>query len=169
MKTGKKNQKEDFDILIGSENPKEDSPELAAKTAAHFKTHVAQRTESRKIKNELLAIQYRMEEYLDNEDKKSEKYISLEAFLSEFLKILNLSFKKFAVNIDSSDANLKKYINGERKFNTELAMKFGHFFHTNPELWLKLYVRNEFIQLNAAKKNQKKYAKYDYEKQLQLS
>ena len=46
-------------------------------------------------------------------------------------------------------------------------MKFGNFFHTNPELWLRLYLKNEFIQLNAAKKDQK-YAKYDYEKQLEL-
>lgn len=168
MKTSKKLQEKDFNVEIGLDNPTDNKlKENAPKLEKAFKAHVAQRSPQRVIKNALLGIQYKMEEYLERDDIKSNKYISLEDFLSEFLKILNLSFKHFAIKIDTSDANLKKYLKGDRKFNTELAMKFGNFFHTNPELWLRLYLKNEFIQLNAAKKDQK-YAKYDYEKQLEL-
>jgi plasmid maintenance system antidote protein VapI len=168
MKSNKKLQEKDFKVEIGLDNPEDLLREDTAKIDSFFQSHIARRSPQRVIKNALLAVQYKMEEYLERDDIKANKYISLEDFLSEFLKILNLSFKHFAIKIDTSDANLKKYLKGDRKFNTELAMKFGNFFHTNPELWLRLYLKNEFIQLNAAKKD-RKYAKYDYEKQLELS
>lgn len=165
MKTIKKLQEKDFNVEIGLKENSATPAATDAQLEKYFKAHVAKRSPQRIVKNALLGVQYKMEEYLEGND---EKYLSLHDFLSDFLKVLDLSFKHFALKIDSSDANLKKYLNGSRKFNTELAMKFGNFFHTNPELWLRVYLKNEFIQLNAAKKDEK-YAKYDYEKQLGMA
>jgi plasmid maintenance system antidote protein VapI len=96
------------------------------------------------------------------------KFYSIEAFLEDYLKVLNLTFKKFAVSIDTTDSNLKKYLSGQRKFNIDLAMKFGYFFHTSPELWLRVYTKNEFYLLTKEKSKASKYKKYDYLKVVEL-
>lgn len=116
----------------------------------------------------LYAIKYRMEEYVEQTDTDSTHSYSISDFLSAYLKALDLSFKKFATSIETSDSNLKKYVSGERKFNTDLAMKFGCFFHTSPELWLRLYLKNEFLLLNKEKTKVNKYKKYDYKKVVEL-
>jgi len=67
-------------------------------------------------------------------------------------------------SIDTTDANLKKYLSGERKFSHDLAFKFSNFFHTTPDLWLKVNIKNELLILKKEKKQATKYKKYDYEK-----
>ena len=84
--------------------------------------------------------------------------------LNLYLEILNITFRKFATSIDTTDSNLKKYLSGERKFSTDLAFKFSNFFHTTPDLWISIDVKNELINLKAQKKQIGKYRKYDYEK-----
>jgi plasmid maintenance system antidote protein VapI len=168
MKSSKSNQKEDFNVEIGSDHLESKPDDKASIRKDYFKSHIASRSEQRKIKNQILSMQYRIEAYLDRQDIGLDNCIPLENFLSGYLKILNLSLKHFAKSIDTTDANLKKYLSGDRKFNSELAMKFGHFFHTSPELWLMLHLKNELVHLKAVQEDQTKYSKYDYEKQLQF-
>ena len=115
------------------------------------------------IKNTLVSIQYRMEYYLLTNNAEIQKIKPLAEFLAAFLKTLDIPFKLFALSIDNTDANLKKYLNGRRKFNIDLAMKFGAFFHTPPELWLNIQVKNDIISLREDKKQRKSYESYNYE------
>ncbi|MBZ5859014.1 helix-turn-helix transcriptional regulator [Flavihumibacter profundi] len=114
-------------------------------------------------KNALLSIQYRMEYYLLTNNAEIRKIRPLEEFLLSSLKALNIPFKLFALSIDTTDANLKKYLSGARKFNIDLAMKFGAFFHMPPELWLNIQVKNDIIRLQEEKKLRKAYESYNYE------
>jgi antitoxin HigA-1 len=130
----------------------------------HIKRETGKQSAEQQIVNKLFAIKFRMEEYLERMDTESTELYSISDFLGAYLEALDLSFKKFATSIDTSDSNLKKYVSGERKFNTDLAMKFGCFFHTSPELWLRLYIKSEFIALNSVKSKVQRYKKYDYKK-----
>jgi len=114
----------------------------------------------------MLSIKYQMEAYLDDNDIKVNKLCTLETFVDYYLDTLNLTFKKFAISIDMTDGNLKKYLVGDRKFSIDLALKFAHFFHTSPDLWLKVQIKNELIELSKNSSQTKKYSKYDYEKVL---
>ena len=115
------------------------------------------------LKNDLLSIQYRMEYYLLTNNSDIRKTRSLEEFLRYFLETLNIPFKFFALSIGTTDANLKKYLTGKRKFTLDLAMKFGAFLHTPPELWLNIQSKNDIIQLQEEKSNRENYAAYNYE------
>ncbi|ULQ51635.1 helix-turn-helix transcriptional regulator [Flavihumibacter fluvii] len=116
----------------------------------------------------LMSIQYRMEYYLLTPNSEISKIRTLEEFLAAFLKTLNIPFKLFALSIDTTDANLKKYLTGTRKFNTDLAMKFGAFFHIPPELWLNIQVKNDIVRLQEEKKLRKSYEQYNYENLLRV-
>ena len=126
----KKSKDNDFDVEIGLKDGKEWSDDKLAKIKAFVKNHSDKRTPERKLKNEMLAIKYQMESYIDNEDVTERNLISLETFLDSYLAVLNLTLKKFANSIDTTDGNLKKYLSGDRKFNIDLALKFSSFFHT---------------------------------------
>jgi plasmid maintenance system antidote protein VapI len=162
----KKKKDNDFNVEIGLKNGKEWSDDKLAKVKAFVKSHSDKRTPDRKLKNEMLTIKYQMEEYIENENINEKSVISLESFLGSFLEVLNLTFKKFASSIDTTDGNLKKYLSGDRKFNTDLALKFSSFFHTTPDLWLKVNIKNELLSLKKEKKQISKYKKYNYEKVL---
>lgn len=163
MKTKKKQDEPDFEVKI---RPKEWSAEELAQVKAFAKAHNAQRSPERKRKNEMLSIQYSMEDYINNEKVNEKNMISLEKFLNLYLKVLNLTLKKFASSIDTTDGNLKKYLSGDRKFSTDLAFKFASFFHTTPDIWMKVNIKNELLDLKKEKKQTSKYKKYDYEKVL---
>ncbi len=160
----KKRKNNDFDVEIGLKNDKEWSDDKLAKIKAFVKSHSDKRTPERKLKNEMLTIKYQMESYIDDGDITERNLISLETFLDSYLTILNLTLKKFANSIDTTDGNLKKYLSGDRKFNIDLALKFSSFFHTTPDLWLQVNIKNELLSLKKEKKHISKYKKYDYEK-----
>jgi antitoxin HigA-1 len=160
MAIKRKNKFDDPDISIGLPGEQEWSQEKVADIKIILNKRIAARTPAQKLEIELLSIQYRMEEYL--KDVKS--YQSLEYFVKDYLNVLNLTFKAFAKSIDTTDGNLKKYLTGERKFNTELAMRFASFFHTSPDLWLKVDFKNELIALHQKSYDKKEYKKYDYRK-----
>ncbi len=122
----------DFNVEIGLKDGQEWSADKLAHTKKLIKDMGAKRSPERLLKNEFLAIQYKMEEYAEADEKHITKSIPLETFLNEYLTALNISFRKFAIALDMNDANLKKYIAGERKFNPDIARKFGRFFHTSP-------------------------------------
>jgi addiction module HigA family antidote len=137
--------------------------EKADQLNAVVKDIIRKRTPERKIKNEILSIGYKIEEYLKKEIVAENEIKTQETFLNEYLHALNIPFRQFSEAIDTSDSNLKKYLKGQRGFSFELAMKFGHFFHTSPEIWLALGIKNMFIM----RKNEANgYDKYDYRKVL---
>ena len=151
-----------FDVEIGLPQNQKWNKEKLSGIKQFVQKESAKKTLERKLKNEMLAIRYQMEDYIQNNDPAIQ--YSLEKFLKDYLQILNIPLKKFALLIDSSDGNLKKYLSGQRKFNIDLAMKFGHFFHTSADLWFQIFIKNELKNLNKEKKEARKYQKYNYEK-----
>jgi len=168
MASVKKNMTSDFDVKIGLPEGKSWSASKLAAMKALIKKEAAKRSPERKLKNELLGIKYQMEEYIENMDSIEPKLQGIDTFLNAYLSTLNLQFKQFAVFIDTTDGNLKKYLSGQRKFNTDLAMKFGCFFHTSPDLWLKVQLKNELIALRREHRQVARYKKYDYTKVVEV-
>ena len=165
MEKKKKQGASDFEMKI---LPKEWSKQELANVKDFIKAHHAKRTPEQKLRTQMLSIKYQMEDYINN-DKISEKnMLSLESFIDMYLEALNITFKKFAHSLDSTDANLKKYLSGDRKFSTDLAFKFSSFFHTTPDLWMGVYTKNELLSLRKEKQTNK-YKKYDYEKVLAVA
>jgi len=148
--------------------PKEWSKEELAHVEAFVKSHQSKRTPEQKLHTQMLAVQYQIEDYLRDDKINDRSMISIEAFIDRYLEVLNITFKKFAHSLDSTDANLKKYLLGDRKFSVDLAFKFAAFFHTSPGLWMNLYAKNELLLLEREKKYLSKYKKYDYRKVLEL-
>lgn len=169
MTTRKASLQGDPDVSAGLPEGVDWNNEKFAAIKAIAKKAAAQRSPEEQLRLQLAAIQANMELFIqDNLPFEEEKNCTLERFLDRYLKTLHLTFKKFATSIDSTDGNLKKYLSGERKFNTDLAMKFGAFFHTPPELWLKVHIKNELLLLSKQKKLISRYKKYDYRKVYQL-
>ncbi|PZR25897.1 MAG: hypothetical protein DI535_16450 [Citrobacter freundii] len=159
----KKERKEEFqDIAIGQAEYKEWSAEKFAAVKAAMKAHAANRSKEQILKNEMVAIELKMIHYVNQESQDTRKPIKIADFVGHYLTVMNLSFKRFAEALDSKDGNLKKHVDGERSFNRDLAMKFGSFFHTSPDLWLKVHAKNELLQLQEDKKNSQQYKRYDY-------
>jgi antitoxin HigA-1 len=153
----------DFRVEIGLKDGTEWSAEKIAQIKAMAKELHANRSAEQILKNEVLSIRYQMEAYADADEKQISRPVSLVTFLQAYLSVMGLSFRKFATAIEMNDANLKKYISGERKFNADLAKKFGRFFHTSPLTWMKVYQLNDLIQLRS-ERVEKRYDKYDFMK-----
>jgi plasmid maintenance system antidote protein VapI len=117
----------------------------------------------------MLSIRFLMEDYIKDDTITEKNIITLEDFINRYLQVLDMTFKKFATALDSTDANLKKYLSGDRKFSIDLAFKFSSFFHTTPEVWMSVYTKNEFLNLKMEKKQISKYKKYDYENLLAIA
>lgn len=165
MEKKKKQGASDLEMKI---RPKEWSKQELTNVKDFIKAHQAKRTPEQKLRTQMLSIKYQMEDYINN-DKISEKnMLSLESFIDMYLEALSITFKKFAHSLDSTDANLKKYLSGDRKFSTDLAFKFSSFFHTTPDLWMGVYTKNELLSLRKEKQTNK-YKKYDYEKVLAVA
>ena len=147
-------------LEIGTNKPKQWTESEIARLKTFANDNAKRRSDEQKTYNRLMSLRYEIEEYLNDNPS---KLLTLENVVSNYLIVLNLPFRKFAIYLDTTDSNLKKYVTGERKFNKDLALKFGHFFHTSPELWLKLQLKNELIELKN-KKETKQYEKYDYRK-----
>lgn len=155
----------DLPIEVGSGEYKEWNSEMFSQVDDFIRKESGKRTPEQRLKIEIQSIKFQMEEYLASNDV--DKMATIDNFLNAYLHVLQLPLRQFAIYIDTTDGNLKKYIKGERKFNTDLAMKFGNFFHTSPELWLKVSLKNELLQLYKEKKQVGKYKKYDYRKLLE--
>ena len=167
MATTKAKKEIDFNVEIGLNAGQEWNAEKLSKTKKLIKDLAAKRSPERVLKNELLAIQYKMEEYTEADEKSIIKPIPLKTFLQEYLTALNISLRKFAIAIDMNDSNLK-YISGDRKFNADIARKFGRFFHTSPTTWMKVQQIDDLIKLRTEKIDER-YYKYDFTKVVQAS
>lgn len=154
-------------ITLGVHDGHRRSAEKNARVAALALEHHQQRSVKTLLKNEMLAIRYSMEEYVIDENITAENIRTVKDFVTTFLTTLGIKKGQFAGHIEIDNSNLNKYFTNERPFNPELALKFGYFFHTAPDLWLKIHFKNELLLLNVNKKSEESYKKYDYEKLLQ--
>ncbi|MFH7012470.1 transcriptional regulator [Flavobacterium sp. FlaQc-52] len=123
-------------------------------------SHSSKQSKEQVLKNELLSIQYKLEDYIQNEN--DTEILKILDFVKMYLKVLNLSKKRLATYFDMKDSNLHKYLSGERKLNAKLVLKLSTFSHTKPEQWYKVQLKNEMMELNKEKANTKEYEKYDY-------
>ena len=121
--------------------------------------HSEKQTKERKLTNQLLSIQYQIEDYIRDENE-NEEILKLLDFVKMYLKTLDITQKKLAELFEMKDSNLYKYLIGERKLNPKLILKLSYFSHTKPEYWIQIQVKNELIELK--KENTDYYEKYDY-------
>jgi plasmid maintenance system antidote protein VapI len=124
-------------------------------------SHSANQSKERLLTNKLLSIQYKLEDYIQNESDE-EDVLKVLDFVKMYLKVLNLTKKKLATYFEMRDSNLQKYLSGERKLNAELVLKLSAFSHTKPEHWYRVQVKNELIELKKEKQKVVNYQKYDY-------
>ncbi len=131
-----------------------------------IKNHSDKESKDRKIKNKLLSIQYKLEDYIEKEDIKENEILEILDFVKMYLKALNITKKDLANYFEMRDSNLHKYLTGQRKLNPEIVLKISSFSHTNPEYWYRVQVKNEIVRLK--KEKTKDYEKYDYKKLLSI-
>ena len=124
-------------------------------------SHSANQSKERLLTNKLLSIQYKLEDYIQNESDE-EDVLKVLDFVKMYLKVLNLTKKKLATYFEMRDSNLQKYLSGERKLNAEVVLKLSAFSHTKPEHWYRVQVKNELIELKKEKQKVVNYQKYDY-------
>ncbi|MBB5620492.1 plasmid maintenance system antidote protein VapI [Pedobacter cryoconitis] len=168
MNTTKGKKREDFSMAIAPNDGHKLSKEEKDLIKEDAKVRHAKRSPECLVRNEMLSVLYRVEEYLQQENLKAEEIYTIEYFVGEFCKVLGLNKSQFANYLDTDISNLNKYLKGQRAFNIELAMKFSRFFHTPVDVWLKVQLKNDLIALHEAEKGHK-YDKYDYKKVLKMA
>lgn len=108
---------------------------------------------------ELMALKFKMEDYLRSENK---QLLLVGDFLKSYLAAFKIRQNKFAEYIGISPPNLTKLIKGERSLNHEQALVFGKIFNNDPMLWLDVQDKNKLDRLSEQKKNEiKKYSLSD--------
>ena len=130
-----------------------------------IKSHSEAQSEERKIRNKLLAIQYKLEDYIEKDIDENEVLEILD-FVKMYLKALNITKLELAHYFGMKDSNLHKYLVGSRKLNPDVVLKIAAFSHTNPEHWYRVEIKNELVKLR--KENTTDYDKYDYRKLLSM-
>lgn len=132
----------------------------------YIKHHSDKQSKERKIRNEFLSIQYKLEDYIEKDDIEESEILEILDFVKMYLKALNITKKDLANYFEMRDSNLHKYLTGERKLNSEIVLKLSSFSHTKPEYWYRVQVKNEIVKLR--KEKVKDYEKYDYKKLLSI-
>lgn len=114
------------------------------------------RSDEQKKMVELMALKFKMEDYLNSKDKHS-KLVG--DFLKAYLNAFEIRQNKFAEYIGVRPSNLTKLIKGERSLNHELALVFGTIFNNDPMLWLDIQDKNKLYEVSQAKSKEiKKYS-----------
>lgn len=131
----------------------------------YIKQNSGNQSKRRLLRNELLSVQFQIEDYIAL-DRTHEETLRLLDFIKMYLKILNITKKELAGYLDMQDSNLHKYLTGERKLNAKVALKISRFTHTKPEYWYGIQNKNEIIELRKEEKRNDEYEKYDYAKML---
>lgn len=131
-----------------------------------IKNHSDNQSKERKIKNKLLSIQYKLEDYIEKDDIEENEVLDILDFVKMYLKALDITKLDLANYFEMRDSNLHKYLTGERKLNPEIVLKISSFSHTKPEYWYRVQVKNELVKLK--KESTKDYDKYDYKNLLSI-
>lgn len=131
-----------------------------------IKNHSDNQSKERKIKNNLLSIQYKLEDYIEKDYREENEVLDILDFVKMYLKALGMTKLELAKYFGMRDSNLHKYLTGKRKLNPEVVLKISSFSHTKPEYWYRVQVKNELMKLK--KESLKDYDKYDYKKLLSI-
>lgn len=129
-----------------------------------IKEHSANQSKERKIRNKLLSIQYKLEDYIEKDDIKENEMLDILDFVKMYLKALNITKRDLAKYFGMRDDNLHKYLTGKRKLNPKVVLKISSFSRTKPEYWYRIQVKNEIVKLR--REQIEDYEKYDYRKLL---
>ncbi|MBA4153591.1 helix-turn-helix domain-containing protein [Flavobacterium sp.] len=121
-------------------------------------TNSTMQSKERMLTNKLLSIQYKLEDYIQNDN--DEQVLRILDFVKMYLKELRITKKELADYFEMKDSNLHKYFSGERKLNAKVVLKLSTFSHTKPEQWYRVQIKNELKELK--KENIENYKKYDY-------
>jgi len=106
------------------------------------KNHSDNQSKERKIRNKLLSIQYKLEDYIE----KDNEVLNILDFVKMYLKALDISKRDLAKYFGTRDSNLHKYLTGKRKLNAEVVLKISSFSRTKPEYWYRIQVKNEIVK-----------------------
>ena len=123
-----------------------------------------ERTQEQNLNIELLALKYKIEDYLNNEEE--DVKIAGE-FIKQYLKTLRIRQNKFAEYIGIKPSNLSKLLKGERPINYELALILGRIFKVNPMVWIEIQAKNELLRLKQM--NHKKLYQYSLKDLLRMN
>jgi len=126
----------------------------------YIASNSAMQSKERILTTKLLSIQYKLEDYIQEENEG--EILKIIDFVKMYLKALNLTKKKLAAYFEMKDSNLQNYLSGERKLNAELVLKLSAFSNTKPEHWFRVQLKNELIELKKEKEKIVNYQKYDY-------
>lgn len=61
-----------------------------------------------------------------------------EILLEEFLEPLKISQNKLARDLDVPVSRISGIVKGDRAITADTALRFGKYFRTTPEMWLRL-------------------------------
>ena len=111
----------------------------------------AERSDQQKKRVELMALKFKMEDYLRSKDNHSKQ---VGDFLKAYLTTFEIRQNKFAKYIGLRPSNLTKLIKGERSLNHELALVFGSIFNNDPLLWLEIQDKNKLYELSKIKRKE---------------
>ncbi|MEZ4772029.1 MAG: HigA family addiction module antitoxin [Bacteroidia bacterium] len=118
--------------------------------------HSAKIPVDEKIQIRIKGLKYKMETYL--KEGIPETIIPAGVFLKEFIEITGVSYKDFAAYIGCKNSNLSALLSGARKINYDVALKLGHIFNMEPEIWLNIQNRGELWEIH--QQNATEYQKY---------
>lgn len=122
-------------------------------------------TEERKLRNQMLTIQYAMEDYVrENSGEASNKELRLLDFVKMFLDVLDLRQKELAKAFGMEPSNMRKYLTGKRSLNDDFVLKLSGFTHTKPSLWIKVETKYKTRLADKLENRVEEYRhKYSYE------
>lgn len=132
---------------IGSEDFKDFQQFIEAKANA--------RTYEQKIFVEQMALKFKMEDYVENED---DKMVSMGTFLKLFLKSTKVKQIRLAEYLGIKPPNFNKVITGERRISLELALMLENILGVGADVVLAIQTKNELLGLD--KREKKAYLKY---------
>lgn len=155
-----------MDVSIGLSDEKKWDAEKLSRIETLIKQESEKQSEERVLRNNMLAVQYEIEDYLGSENISLDETLEIGHFVEMYLDEMNLTKKRFANIMGLQPSNLHKYLTGSRKLNADLALKFSHFFHTSPEMWIMIQAKNEITHVKFEKAKTSKYKKYDYKRVL---
>ncbi len=114
------------------------------------KEHAKKQTPEDQIRYKLLSLKLQMTTYVSEENPSV--HISVGDFLKQHLKAIKIKNKEFAKYVEIEESNLSSMIRGRRKINIDFALKLGQLFKVNPNLWLLIQSKNEFLNIDREKK-----------------
>jgi plasmid maintenance system antidote protein VapI len=140
-----------FDDIIGSEKTKEFTKKEHDNFRAHRKALYARRKQKDKIDDMLEGFRFALKNYAAQEEP--EEVILFGTYLDNLLSEMNIKKVDFANYIAINPRNINKYLNGERKFNTEHALKLEQLFKINAKTILEVQLMNEVLIAKQRKNN----------------